>query len=277
MNVLDNVAYGPRMRGVARRDREAKARGMLELVHLADAASRRPHELSGGMQQRVALARALVNEPAVLLLDEPLGALDRKLRHEVQRELRRIHAQLGSTFIYVTHDQDEAFELAARLALMRGGRIEQVGTPSELYDQPASAWAASFIGSANVIHARIAGVGKPAFLHSEVGPIEAGHLADGLACGDAALAVVRPEATCIVRQPPAITQAVNWVPAHLDNMTSTGPSLRLRAVATNGSVFESLEPRRPEPGSGGLPVRGEQVFVTFPAGAVRAYHYEELP
>jgi ABC-type Fe3+/spermidine/putrescine transport system ATPase subunit len=277
MNVLENVAYGPRMHGVSRREREAKARRMLEMVHLADAAARRPHELSGGMQQRVALARALVNEPAVLLLDEPLGALDSKLRHEMQRELRRIHAELGATFIYVTHDQEEAFELADRLALMCRGRIEQIGTPSELYDRPKSAWAASFVGSANVIHVRVAGIGNPALLHSNIGPLETGYLADGLKCGGAAMAVVRPEATRIVRQRPAMTESLNCVPAHLSDVIRSGPSLRLRAVAADGTVFESLAPREPELTASAVPAQYEPVFVTFPARAVRTYPHEDVP
>jgi ABC-type Fe3+/spermidine/putrescine transport system ATPase subunit len=147
MSVLDNVAFGPRMRGLGRAEREKKAKELLELVRLDGEGKLMPAQLSGGMQQRVALARALANEPAVLLLDEPLGALDRTLREDLQRELRRIHQSLGITFVYVTHDQEEAFGLADRLALMREGRFVQIGDPGSLYDNPASAWVANFLGS----------------------------------------------------------------------------------------------------------------------------------
>ena len=151
MNVAENVAYGPRVQGVSRTQRVWRARAMLELVRLGEFGLRRPDELSGGQKQRVALARALINEPRVLLLDEPLGALDLKLRAEMQAELKRLQRQLGITFVFVTHDQGEALSMADRIAVFSHGRIEQLDTPRELYNRPQTAYVASFVGSANVI------------------------------------------------------------------------------------------------------------------------------
>ena len=150
-SVAENVAYGLRVRKVPRPARAARARAALEMVHMADFADRKPAQLSGGQRQRVALARALVNEPAVLLLDEPLGALDLKLRQEMQVELKRIQRQIGITFIYVTHDQEEALTMSDRLAVFRDGRIEQVGPPAQVYERPATEFVASFVGTSNVI------------------------------------------------------------------------------------------------------------------------------
>jgi spermidine/putrescine transport system ATP-binding protein len=151
LRVLDNVAYGLRHRGLAKPDREQRAREMLELVRLEGVERRKPSELSGGQQQRVALARALVMKPKVLLLDEPLGALDLSVRKQLQIELKRIQSEVGVTFIYVTHDQDEALAMSDRVAVMNEGKIEQVGTPGEIYDHPASEFVASFIGDTNLI------------------------------------------------------------------------------------------------------------------------------
>jgi putative spermidine/putrescine transport system ATP-binding protein len=155
LSVLENVCYGPRVRGMARAAREAKAREMLELVRLADFAARRPAQLSGGQRQRVALARALVNEPRVLLLDEPLGALDLKLREAMQAELRSLQRRLGITFVYVTHDQGEALSMSDRVAVFNAGRIEQLSTPQELYTRPRTAFVARFVGGANVLSAEL--------------------------------------------------------------------------------------------------------------------------
>ncbi|HET7204731.1 MAG TPA: ABC transporter ATP-binding protein [Steroidobacteraceae bacterium] len=153
MSVAENVAYGLKVRGVGSREREARARDMLELVRLGDLGSRRPSQLSGGQRQRVALARALINQPKVLLLDEPLGALDLKLREEMQAELKGLQKRLGITFVFVTHDQGEALSMADRIAVFSQGRIEQLDTPRALYNRPRTAFVASFVGSANVVHA----------------------------------------------------------------------------------------------------------------------------
>ena len=149
LSVVDNVGFGLRQRRVD--DWQKKAMAALELVKLADRAKQRPRQLSGGMQQRVALARAIVNEPDVLLLDEPLGALDLKLRREMQIELKRIQQEVGITFIHVTHDQEEAMTMADTVAVMRAGRLEQIGAPADLYDHPATTFVANFLGQSNLL------------------------------------------------------------------------------------------------------------------------------
>lgn len=150
MNVLDNVAYGLRVRGVKKAERRDRAMKALAAVRLDQYAARRPAQLSGGQRQRVALARATVVQPKVLLLDEPLGALDLKLREQMQVELKQIQRDLGITFIFVTHDQEEALTLSDRVAVFHDGRIEQLGTPWELYEQPASRFVADFVGTSNL-------------------------------------------------------------------------------------------------------------------------------
>jgi putative spermidine/putrescine transport system ATP-binding protein len=153
MSVLDNVAFGLRVKGVSRRERQDRAVEALQMVRLPSVEGRRPIQLSGGQRQRVALARAIVNRPRVLLLDEPLGALDLKLRQAMQLELKSIQRELseGITFIYVTHDQDEALTMSDRIAVFSNGRIEQVGTPGEIYERPANEFVAGFVGTSNVI------------------------------------------------------------------------------------------------------------------------------
>jgi putative spermidine/putrescine transport system ATP-binding protein len=149
MTVGDNVAYGLVVRGVARAERRERTAAALRMVRLDGYEGRRPGQLSGGQRQRVALARALVNRPRVLLLDEPLGALDLKLREEMQIELKAIQSQVGITFVYVTHDQEEALTMSNRLAVFNAGRVEQVGTPADVYEHPASTFVASFVGTSN--------------------------------------------------------------------------------------------------------------------------------
>jgi len=151
LSVLDNVAYGLKQRGLGRTERRARATEMLALVRLEGLEARKPRQLSGGQQQRVALARALVMHPRVLLLDEPLGALDLKVRKELQIELKRIQEEIGITFVYVTHDQEEALAMSDRVVVMNGGHIEQIGAPHEIYDTPATEWIAGFIGDTNFI------------------------------------------------------------------------------------------------------------------------------
>ncbi len=154
MSLLDNVGFGLRMAGQSRRKRDDRAREALALVGLQDAARKRPHELSGGQRQRVALARALAVEPEVLLLDEPLGALDLKLRRQMQDELKAIQRQIGTTFVHVTHDQEEAMAIADRIVVMQGGRIEDDGTPARVYQRPRTLFTAGFMGEMNRIPAQ---------------------------------------------------------------------------------------------------------------------------
>ena len=151
LSVFDNVAFGPRMRGDEKPDVERRVNQMIEIVRLGDLAQRKPSQLSGGQRQRVALARALVNGPKALLLDEPLSALDLELRRQMQIELKRIQRDVGITFIFVTHDQEEAITMSDRVAVMRAGKLEQVGTPEGIYEEPESAFVARFIGHANLL------------------------------------------------------------------------------------------------------------------------------
>ena len=155
MKVTDNVAYGLRRSGVAKSEMAGRVRRALEMVRMTAYADRKPAQLSGGQQQRIALARALVNRPAVLLLDEPMSALDRKLREEMQVELKLLQRELGTTFVFVTHDQEEALSMSDRVAVMKDGRIEQIGTASDVYDAPESAFVAGFIGRQNSFSATI--------------------------------------------------------------------------------------------------------------------------
>jgi spermidine/putrescine transport system ATP-binding protein len=155
MSIYDNVAFGLRVKGVPRGEHQGRIEEILEVVALRGYERRKPRELSGGQQQRVALARALVNRPAALLLDEPLGALDVKLRKQMQHELKRIQTELGTTFVYVTHDQEEALAMSDRIAVMNGGRIEQIGAPREIYERPVTPFVADFIGSLNTLELRV--------------------------------------------------------------------------------------------------------------------------
>jgi putative spermidine/putrescine transport system ATP-binding protein len=171
LNVADNVAYGLMIRGMDKAERHAAAARALEMVRLPGYGERKPGQLSGGQRQRVALARALVNQPKVLLLDEPLGALDLKLREQMQEELKLLQRQLGITFVFVTHDQGEALSMADRVAVFNEGRIAQVGTPQEIYERPATRFVANFVGSSNVLPpdltARLAGQSRYASLRPE--------------------------------------------------------------------------------------------------------------
>ncbi|MDP2776132.1 MAG: ABC transporter ATP-binding protein [Anaerolineales bacterium] len=156
MNVGDNIAYGLMVKNVARQERTKHVDEMLELVQLSGFAGRKPSQLSGGQRQRVALARALINHPKVLLLDEPLGALDLKLRQQMQVELKTIQKRVGITFIFVTHDQEEAITMSDRIAVFNQGKIEQIGSPSDIYERPASSFVAGFVGTSNLVSGEIA-------------------------------------------------------------------------------------------------------------------------
>ena len=152
MNVAENIGYGLKLKKVPKSEIRKKVSQMLELVQLEGYEKRKPSELSGGQKQRVAIARALVNNPKVLLLDEPLGALDLQLRRAMQIELKHLQKKLGITFIYITHDQEEAINMSDRIAVMKDGRIEQIGTPDEIYNHPKTSYVATFVGNANILH-----------------------------------------------------------------------------------------------------------------------------
>jgi spermidine/putrescine transport system ATP-binding protein len=190
LTVRDNVAFGLKMSRVPARESEVRTRDALELVRLTDYADYYPAQLSGGQQQRVAVARALVNRPAVLLLDEPLGALDLKLRKQLQVELARIHRDVGTTFVFVTHDQEEAMAMADRIAVMNNGRIEQVGTPEEIYARPSSRFVADFVGESNFFEVERRGDGMAVTAGGSPVPCSAAAASDW----SRATLMVRPEA-----------------------------------------------------------------------------------
>ncbi|MYM56206.1 ABC transporter ATP-binding protein [Thalassovita mangrovi] len=193
MSVRDNVAFGLEARGVSKRDRHAKAEELLHLVALGDQADKKPGELSGGQKQRVAIARALAVEPSVLLLDEPLSALDLKLRQHMRAELRDIQQKTGVTFIYITHDQGEALTMSDRIAVMNKGRIEQVGTGDEVYSRPDTAFAASFVGEINQFPGRVSALdGEMAYIDTPLGRL-LGRNPQRLQPGAEAILFVRPE------------------------------------------------------------------------------------
>ncbi len=193
LSVADNVAYGLKQRGLRKGERRARASEMLNLVRLEGLEERKPRQLSGGQQQRVALARALVMRPRVLLLDEPLGALDLKVRKELQIELKRIQEEVGITFVYVTHDQEEALAMSDRVVVMNGGRIEQIGAPSEIYDTPATEWIAGFIGDTNFIRVD----GKEVAVRPE--RLRLGTGDGGVSGRVATMMVIGPAVQCVVR------------------------------------------------------------------------------
>ncbi len=189
LSVRDNVAFGLKRKRVAKREVAGRVQAELERVGLAAEANRRPSQLSGGMQQRVALARALVNLPKVLLLDEPLGALDLKLRKGLQIELKKIQREVGITFVYVTHDQEEALTMSDRIAVMNRGRVEQVGVPEDVYERPATTFVAGFIGVSNLMPATVAGNDEVRLEHGPAVSCPVGTVPVGERC----YAVVRPE------------------------------------------------------------------------------------
>ena len=193
MTVAKNVAFGLRMRRVPHAERETRVREALALVHLTGFEQRYPKQLSGGQQQRVALARAIVVRPAVLLLDEPLGSLDKKLREEMQVELRQLQRAIGITTVFVTHDQEEALTLSDRVAIMNGGQIEQMGTPRELYERPATDFVANFLGVSNIFEGRVIGR-QDAEARVAIGPIQVSVAWEpGLEAGGPVRVAVRPE------------------------------------------------------------------------------------
>ncbi len=235
MTVWDNVAYGPRSRKKDKEQVKKDVDEMIGVVQLTDFALRKPAQLSGGQQQRVALARALVNYPSALLLDEPLGALDLKLRHVMQFELKRIQRELGITFVYVTHDQEEALTMSDRIAVMNAGYVEQIGTPTEIYDRPATVFVAGFIGQANLWNGRQTGRANRDYVEVDIlGTTLKARPGDTLIeTGGRATLMVRPERVRVTMERPAGEVAA--VPAKVVDLTFQGPVLRLSLAAADGS------------------------------------------
>ena len=237
LDVRKNVAYGLRwQKDVDKKIRDARVAKALELVRLTEYAERRPHQLSGGQQQRVALARALVLEPSVLLLDEPLGALDAKLRHSLRGELTGLQKEVGITFVFVTHDQEEALEMSNRLAVMDGGRIMQLGTPEEVYQEPLSEFVADFLGVANLFDIEcLSGSGLVRTLRFGEFTLEAQAPA-GHNSGPGR-AVIRPE--CVELTEPGLT-GTNRLPGMVDRTVFLGSTTQVMVRLPRGAVVQSL-------------------------------------
>ena len=263
LDVQKNVAYGLRWRrDIDKQTRAERVAKALELVRLTTFARRRPHQMSGGQQQRVALARALVLEPSVLLLDEPLGALDAKLRHSLRAELTALQREVGITFVFVTHDQEEALEMSNRLAVMDGGRVMQLGTPEEVYQEPLTEFVADFLGVANLFDIEcLSGNGLTRSVRFGEFTLEAqapaGHDAGP------ARAVIRPE--CVELDEPGLTGA-NRLPGMVDRTVFLGSTTQVMVRLPQGAVVQSLVTTNAM--RGGL-TSGQPVTVQLPPQSLR--------
>jgi spermidine/putrescine transport system ATP-binding protein len=238
LDVRGNVAFGLRRKGIEKRSIDQRVAEALELVELGDRARDRPMQLSGGQRQRVALARALVNRPQVLLLDEPLAALDLKLRHAMQVELKAIQREVGITFLFVTHDQDEALSMSDRVAIMNAGVIEQCGTPEEVYETPASVFAAGFIGTSNLMAGTYDGQAVSVCAELRI-PLADGH---GLTGGDQVSVAIRPEKIWLSELTPAMVQ----VPATVVASSYHGATTQYLVEVAPGVTLTVLEQNLPK-------------------------------
>jgi spermidine/putrescine transport system ATP-binding protein len=263
LSVADNVGFGLRYQDVSKQDAKRKIGEALELVRLEGFEKRRPSQLSGGQQQRVALARALILNPAVLLLDEPLGALDAKLRKALQIELKALQEEVGITFIYVTHDQEEALTMSDRLAVMSNGRVEQIGTPSDVYEEPTTAYVADFLGVSNLMDADADGMDGEGRAKITIGEFE---LAAGQGDVDARGAVkivIRPER---VRLEETGTSGENRVPGMVDRVVYVGSTMQVFVHLAPEQTLQAWVQNSGE----GLPyAQGHPVSVHLPAEALR--------
>jgi putative spermidine/putrescine transport system ATP-binding protein len=271
MTASQNVEFGLKIRGQSRGDRHKRVGELLELVGLGHAGDRYPHQLSGGMQQRVALARALAIEPRVLLLDEPLSALDAKVRLQLREEIRRIQLELGITTLYVTHDQEEALSISDHVAVMYRGRIEQMGSPAEMYSAPATPFVAEFIGTMNRLEATVVDGGNGTVEHG--GVMLTVNAARDRQRGDRVLVLVRPET---VELAPAANggDGPNTFVGDVVTQTFLGPVTRLKIVGAGADLIADV----PTAKAATLPV-GTRVNATLPAEGARLLELtdESLP
>ena len=261
LNVFNNVAYGLRMDRVRGSELQQRTRDALAMVQLDGLESRRPNQLSGGQRQRVALARALVKYPRVLLLDEPLGSLDKKLRGQMQIELKRLQHAVGITFIVVTHDQEEALEMADSIALMRDGKIEQEGTPEELYERPASHFVADFIGDMNFF----AGTRSAEGISLASGKTLRGH--GDADAGSQAWLAIRPEKLALSRQRPATTDD-NAMEGHVVDISYSGQHLSIRLQIPEADALILAKVDTADPNIAGVE-RGQTLWCCWPPSASR--------
>jgi spermidine/putrescine transport system ATP-binding protein len=233
LSVFNNVAFGLRLKKVSGKDIEHRVAEALSLVSLEGFHQRFPSQLSGGQQQRVAIARALINEPAVLLLDEPLGALDLKLRSQMQIELKALQARLGTTFVYVTHDQGEAMAMSDRIALMNGGKIEQLGSPRDIYEHPQTKFVATFVGDTNLLKGRVKGrEGQFLIIDAEGMAIKA--LVEENTHSGATLIAIRPEH---IRVGKVVESLPNRFVARIETVTYLGTFIRFNLRAAGGCTL----------------------------------------
>jgi spermidine/putrescine transport system ATP-binding protein len=258
LNVFDNVAFGLRHAGVLKEDLKRQVNEALDLVMMTSFAKRRPGQLSGGQQQRVALARALVLNPAVLLLDEPLGALDAKLRRSLKIELKALQERVGITFLYVTHDQEEALTMSDRLAVMNAGRIVQIGTPREVYEDPADTYVADFLGAANLMEVEVVSAGA-----LRVGDFALASNRCEQTTAGSAHAVIRPERVRIEEHGsvgenrlPAMVERVVFLGASTQVLLRLAPGIPLQALMQNDGARPDL-------------TQGTPVHVFLPPDALR--------
>lgn len=269
LTVLDNVAFGLKMRGLARAERHRLAEQALATVHLEGYGKRMPAQLSGGQQQRVALARAVVYRPKVLLMDEPLSALDKKLREEMQLEIKRLQSQLGITVVFVTHDQGEALTMADRVAILNRGRIEQLDAPKELYERPRTRFVAGFVGETNFLPVQVGPQGAMVQLPGGASPrtLRSDALVGRVAAGSTAVAALRPEQITLGRpdDPAALGATISGV-------IYGGSTLLCIAQLSDGI---ELRARLSNPSQVTVSV-GERVGLLWPDAALRIYG-EEMP
>ncbi|MDF6018495.1 ABC transporter ATP-binding protein [Streptomyces sp. JH34] len=243
LDVSENIAFGLRRRGIKS---VAKQVGeMLDLVQLGDFARRKPHQLSGGQQQRVAVARALINHPRVLLLDEPLGALDLKLRRQMQLELKRIQTEVGITFVHVTHDQEEAMTMADTVAVMNGGRVEQLGAPADLYENPRTTFVANFLGTSNLIEGEIVSTGTDVVVSAGGGKLTlpGGRCASPARGGGKLLVGIRPEKISLTHTDDAagIPDGRNRVTGRITDSSFIGVSTQYVVESPAGTALQVYE------------------------------------
>ena len=264
MTAAQNVAFPLRMRGRPRAEIERRVAEALSLVKLGDLGGRYPRQLSGGQQQRVALARAVVFEPRLLLMDEPLGALDRKLRKSLQLEIIHVSRQLGATVLYVTHDQEEALMMSDRIAIFSAGRIEQMGTGDDLYDRPASLFVADFIGESNILRGSYEADGDDGgWMTNGTSRLRIGRGAaerSALESGAAAALVVRPERIRIVGEGSEPTSGTNVLDATVGDVLNLGPDTRYELVLDGGQRVSVREPRT---GDGRVMEHGDRVRIAW--------------
>ncbi len=267
MSVADNVGYGLDVAGYSRTDARRRVGEALDLVGLTDKATSRPMKLSGGQRQRVALARALVREPKVLLLDEPLSALDAKLRETMQVELKHLHDRLGLTFVLVTHDQTEALVMSDRIVVMNEGRIEQEGSPSQLYDEPASPYVANFLGASNLLPARVSQAAGDS-LTAEIGGASLRAEAGGYRAGDPILLCIRPEKANLFDRAPEAGSEENLLSCQVREHLFHGDSVRVELTCGEASFFVDVQLKEAM-GRASIPLPGEAAWVRLhPANVI---------